>query len=1541
MQPASSSNTAPGSNSSTSAEEREAAANNPPQRKRRRMATGHGVQQIPETSTILLPPKEQEQRTLRPVEQRHVAEHQPAATVSFTGAEPTEIDRSDPTAAFAEASAADEPMVTEAGPAAEEIPLDIIANFLPCHQEEIRQHLNDEDVQQILNEVRNFLTLLRESGIKLSPGRGRIPTPTLFSRLSKLSVTKDAETIRKFFVKATIFFSAVNPAQTKNTGCLSTMLDSNTHITNFANETEDNLRLLAGNPYLKQITSMCNRKGVPDPVQAAEIIEWDCWKIDGKFSFDLLRTFSSMSHGRGLIKQAEVERVLAWPCWQVNGKFSLDLLRIFSSMSSSRGLLKDEARINAVLAWECWKIEGEFSIELLRTVASMLSGRGLPEKEPTEKLLSWPCWQVDGKFSFELLRSFSSMSHGRGLIKQAEVEQVLAWPCWQVNGKFSHDLLRIFSSMVSGRGLLKDEARITAMLAWDCWKIDGKFSIELMRIFSSMMNGCGIPQKEKVEAILAWPCWQVNGKFSFELLRTFSSMSSGRGLIKQAEVERVLAWPCWQVNGKFSLDLLRIFSSMSSSRGLLKDEARINAILAWKCWKIDGEFSIELLRAVASMLSSRGLPEKEPTENFLSWPCWQIDGKFSLDLFRIFSAMHHSRGLSKNQEDIAAILIWPCWRANGKFSFELLRSFSSMMIGKGLFNRAKVEAILAWPCWQLNGEFNLELFRIFSSMAHGRGLFKRAQVEKVLAWPCWQVNGEFSIELLHIFSSMMNGRGVLDDQARITAILAWDCWKIDGKFSFILLRTFSSMMNGRGLLEKVPIEEMLAWPCWQVDGKFSLRLMRVFSSMMTGQGIPEQADVEALLAWPCWQVDGKVSIDRLHMFAAMNHGRGMPDQATAEAFLAWLPLRTQTSDKGQMYLRSACRAFVRTRVLDPKVLTDIEAALCPYFTEDITSDDGHSSDNEDEQSEMGQLKALTLFCAASAKWQRNLSEIQKFLAACNTTSRSQTVVHRIMDSLLQILANHGQAGVRLWLEHHSRQPDSKGRLSAALSIFAPLALAKFALKQLPESEWQDYIALCKNLLPTPDKEQWQALKPLRYLLNKRFSFTLRKRTMLEILWSLSDDNHPRYREKINALLKIVPTTVQLIRLQQAFGQKKMQTFLDACLTWQNAVQQSANSAVVPEPKIQELLLEGLLVANHYLSDHGPIPELCFSKQSAGSNGQSVIIDGEAAVTGQQRLWHFIAAMLIELEQTEYQFKRQQLRISPQDSKPIVLPKPEFTAANTGFVITNWSLEQLTAFFRATEFTEHWYKNPDDTRDICVIRSEQRLLQTRARPQNITQTGYKAGHNSFRSLLSPSVIINIIKQGIRLKPAVWSSLEHYAKNGQLSDTLCRLLAPIIKKELASTTPDAIPEIVKKTVAERLRQTVTSQTAAVVKATQSPSSSGALATAADASTIISPSQMLPASLDTAIDMALDTMARDMAIEGLEHFPVLGSAELDMLEPWRDQMTYPQLMNVITKIDLQSEEPETVTAWQETYENRRRDNLGLDLDEFLDALLEGADD
>ena len=427
MKSASSSPTAAGSSSSASTEEREAAANNQPRRKRRRIATGHGIQQIPETSAVLLPPQRQGQPTLSPIEQRHVAEHQLTAIASFAGAELTETDPPQPVAAFVEVPAADEPMERVAGPAAEEIPIEnIIANFLPHHQKKIRKCLNDDDVQQILNAVRNFLTLLRESGIKLSPGRGRIPTPALFGRLKYLTLPKDAALVRKFFEKATTFFSAVNTAEIKNTGCLSTMLDSKTHLTNFANETEDDLRLLAGNPHLKQITSMCNRKGVPDPLKVAEFTEWDCWKIDGTFSFELLRTFSLMMSGRGLINdQAQVVEMLAWKCWQPDGVFSMELLRAVSSMIHHRGL-PDKETLTAMLAWDCWKIDGKFSIELLRIFSSMMNGCGIPPKEKVEAILAWPCWQVDGKVSIDRLRICAVMMAGKGMPNQATAEAFLA-----------------------------------------------------------------------------------------------------------------------------------------------------------------------------------------------------------------------------------------------------------------------------------------------------------------------------------------------------------------------------------------------------------------------------------------------------------------------------------------------------------------------------------------------------------------------------------------------------------------------------------------------------------------------------------------------------------------------------------------------------------------------------------------------------------------------------------------------------------------------------------------------------------------------------------------------------------------------------------------------------------------------------------------------------------------------------------------------------------------------------------------------------------
>ena len=200
---------------------------------------------------------------------------------------------------------------------------------------------------------------------------------------------------------------------------------------------------------------------------------------------------------------------------------------------------------------------------------------------------------------------------------------------------------------------------------------------------------------------------------------------------------------------------------------------------------------------------------------------------------------------------------------------------------------------------------------------------------------------------------------------------------------------------------------------------------------------------------------------------------------------------------------------------------------------------------------MAQIKALTLFCAAPAKWRTSIAEIEQFLVAHNTAHHGQKAFRATLDSLLRILANHGQAGFRFWLKYYSDNPDRKHALTRALLISAPLAHTKFALTQLPESEWLEYIELCRNLTPAPNKDQWPVLKPLRDLLHRRFTLTLRKRMMLEILWPQSEHNRLRYAEKLDTLLNTVPTIYQLYRLHQAFKPQKLQAFLDACLAREN------------------------------------------------------------------------------------------------------------------------------------------------------------------------------------------------------------------------------------------------------------------------------------------------------------------------------------------------------------------------------------------------------
>ncbi|WBA87672.1 hypothetical protein [Endozoicomonas sp. GU-1] len=1288
-----------------------------------------------------------------------------------------------------------------------------IAEFSVSQQNELRTHLNNQEIQAILTNAGTLLKNLKDRKIQLARDRGKPPAHSLFSKLKNFSIVKDSQTFKGYFARANTFFLAVNPQQITNTSCLTSMLMSKTQIKKFAEESEENIQAVAANPCLKQIASMCHGKGLPD--------------------------------------KAKVEAFMAWECWKVNGEFSPELLRAFSSMCNGNGL-PDKAKVEALKAWECWKVNGKFSLELLRAFSSMCNGKGMPDKAKVEALKAWECWKVNGEFSLELLRAFSSMCHGKGLPDKAKVEALKAWDCWKVNGEFSLELLRAFSSMMSSRGL-PDKAKVEALKAWECWKVNGEFSLELLRAFSSMCHGKGLPDKAKVEALKAWECWKVNGEFSLELLRAFSSMMSSRGLPDKAKVEALKAWECWKVNGEFSLELLRAFSSMCHCKGL-PDKAKVEALKAWDCWKVNGEFSLELLRAFSSMCHGKGLPDKAKVEVLKAWECWKV---------------------------------------NGEFSLELLRAFSSMCHGKGLPDKAKVETFVAWECWKVNGEFSLELLRAFSSMCNGKGLPDKAKVEALKAWECWKVNGEFSLELLRAFSSMCNGKG-LPDKAKVEALKAWECWKVNGEFSLELLRAFSSMCNGKGMPDKATVEALKAWECWKVNGEFSLELLRAFSSMYNGKGLPDKAKVEALKAWECWKVNGEFSLELLRAFSSMCNGKGLPDKAKVEAFVQWLP-----SDENKNILKLSCRIFTSFGLPSGEKLTENEKTLRQCLNQHGCTTE-HGDDNSDEDLlESSQMKALALFFSGPAKWRMKITEFQQYLAALKSPRNDRVAVRAALKSLLPILAIHGGTGIQFWMEKYRENPRCKGVLTKALAIPAPLALTKFALTQLPESEMQEYLELCRNLKPAPTQEQWYALKPLCQQLGQRFDFTQSKRTMLEILWQQSEDNRSKYADKMGELFKTLPTISQWRRLHRVLGPHKMQQFMDACLDYQ------ATPETAPDVTIQQRLLAGMLLTNHALPEQGKIPDLCFSNRVATDDKRGVMVGGDPAMSGQERLWRFITAMLIELEQTEYQFKNQRLTVLPDDGDPVVLQNPEFTPRDTGFVIKNWTLQQLTAFFKATEFTEQWYKKPQDKRDPYAIRLEAKLAQMQAR----TKEPKKAKPKKIPHLVAPSLIIRLINCHKPLKAAVWSSLEHYASSGQLNARLCTALSPVIKDDKDGMVPD----LVKKAVVAKLEQIEAAKTPAVTS---------------------SPQQGLPARASTSIQGNHVSNRRiqgplsdfDAAMEALDRFRELGNAELELLEPHRSRMTYVELSTAICKMSY-AVDSETRKEWHEASEKRRRDPLGLD--------------
>jgi hypothetical protein len=68
---------------------------------------------------------------------------------------------------------------------------------------------------------------------------------------------------------------------------------------------------------------MFSAKGLPKENEVKAFLALSCWKVNGKFSMELMRVFSSMFHGKGLPKQGAVEAFLTRTLSPVLGWASL------------------------------------------------------------------------------------------------------------------------------------------------------------------------------------------------------------------------------------------------------------------------------------------------------------------------------------------------------------------------------------------------------------------------------------------------------------------------------------------------------------------------------------------------------------------------------------------------------------------------------------------------------------------------------------------------------------------------------------------------------------------------------------------------------------------------------------------------------------------------------------------------------------------------------------------------------------------------------------------------------------------------------------------------------------------------------------------------------------------------------------------------------------------------------------------------------------------------------------------------------------------
>ena len=141
-------------------------------------------------------------------------------------------------------------------------------------------------------EVERLFAQLKERHITIKPS------------LCKLLSLADNAQLVPLCQKTALFFSNVDNSCIKNSGCLSSMMQTKKHIRDFIGQEDVGIAIVAAAPYLSSVTSMCNKNGVPDGETVNNLLSWPCWQVNGGLASSVFVRFPPCFMAKGSPKRA-------------------------------------------------------------------------------------------------------------------------------------------------------------------------------------------------------------------------------------------------------------------------------------------------------------------------------------------------------------------------------------------------------------------------------------------------------------------------------------------------------------------------------------------------------------------------------------------------------------------------------------------------------------------------------------------------------------------------------------------------------------------------------------------------------------------------------------------------------------------------------------------------------------------------------------------------------------------------------------------------------------------------------------------------------------------------------------------------------------------------------------------------------------------------------------------------------------------------------------------------------------------------------------